>query len=70
MKTVSLEVDERIYPQIISFLRLLPEDLCHVFDEDDGASQEEMAAVQAIQARLLAGDDSEFVDWDEFKESL
>jgi len=31
MKTISLEVDERIYPQVISFLRLLPEDRCHVF---------------------------------------
>ena len=31
---------------------------------------EELATVKAIKARLLAGDDSEFVDWDDIKEKL
>ena len=70
MKTISLEVDERVYPHIINFLRLLPEERCHVFDEDDSPNPAELAAVQAIQARLQAGDESDFVDWDDIREKL
>ncbi len=70
MKTISLEVDDRIYSQVISFLRLLPEDCCHVFDDEDNLSPDESSAVKAIQARLEAGDESEFVDWDDIKETF
>lgn len=35
MKTINLQVDERIYPQVIGFLRLLPEKVCHIMEEDD-----------------------------------
>lgn len=65
MKTISLEIDERVYPQVVDFLRLLPKDFCHVLeDQDSTLTPEEYAAVQAAQARLQAGDDSDFVDWD------
>ena len=71
MKTISLEIDERVYPQVVGFLRLLPKDCCHVFEEDDTAlDMEELATVKAIQARLQAGDDSDFVDWDDIKDKL
>jgi len=70
MKTISLEVDDRIYSRVVSFLRLLPEDRCHVFDKEDSPSPQELQAVQEIQNRLLAGDESEFVDWDDIKEKL
>ena len=69
MKTISLEVDEQIYPQILNFLRLLPEDRCQVLDDEDSPSPAELAAVQAIQSRLRQGD-GEFVDWDAIKEQL
>ncbi len=70
MKTISLGVDERIYPQVVDFLRLLPEDRCHVFDEEDSPNPDELSEVRAIQARLLAGDENEFVDWDDIKGKL
>ena len=71
MKTISLEIDERVYTQVVSFLRLLPGECCHVFEEDDTAlDMEELATVKAIQARLQAGDDSDFVDWDDIKDKL
>ena len=70
MKTISLEIDERIYPQVLNFLRLLPEEQCHILEDEDSLSAEELAAVQTIQSRLRAGDESEFVDWDEIKERL
>jgi len=70
MKTISLEVDDQIYPQVVDFLRLLPKDRCHVVDEDEVPSPMEMLAVQAIQSRLRTGDESEFVDWDDIKDNL
>ncbi len=70
MKTISLEVDEQIYSQVLGFLRLLPEDRCHVLDDDDRPSREELLAVQAAQACREQGGDTEFVDWDEIKGKL
>ncbi len=68
MKTISLEVEESIYPNIVSFLRLLPEQSVHVLEDDsDTLSAEERIAVANSQARLQAGDDSEFEDWDSVK---
>ncbi|MFM8331916.1 MAG: hypothetical protein ACKN9T_09520 [Candidatus Methylumidiphilus sp.] len=32
MKTVLLEIDEAIYAQVLGFLRLLPEQQCHVIE--------------------------------------
>ena len=65
MKTISLEVEERIYPQVVNFLRLLPKDSCQVFEEEnDTLSPEEQSAVQAIQSRLQTGDVSEFENWE------
>lgn len=65
MKTISLEVEESIYPNIIGFLRLLPEQSVHALEDDsDTLSAEERIAVANSQARLQAGDDSEFEDWE------
>jgi len=70
MKTISLEIDEQIYPQVLNFLRLLPEDRCHILEDEDSLNPEELAALQDVQSRLRAGDESEFVDWDDIKDRL
>jgi len=71
MKTISVEVEDRIYKDVVNFLRLLPEQSVHVL-EDDGEtlSPQEREAVLALQARLKAGDDSEFEDWETVKAEL
>lgn len=64
MKTISLEIDERVYPQIVNFLRLLPENCCRVLEDDfSDFSPQEISAIQAIRSRLKAGDDSDFSDF-------
>ncbi len=68
--TNCLEANDRIHSNLIGFLRLLPEDRCHVFDNEDSLSLEEISAVKAIQARLEVGDESEFVDWEDIKEII
>jgi hypothetical protein len=70
MKTISLELDERVYPKVVSFLRLLPEDYCHILEDGDTASDAEQSTIATIQQRLAAGDESEFEDWDEVKRML
>ncbi|OAI17071.1 hypothetical protein A1507_11220 [Methylomonas koyamae] len=71
MKTISVEVEDRIYKDVVNFLRLLPEQSVHVL-EDDGEtlSPQERETVLALQARLKAGDDSEFEDWETVKAEL
>ena len=32
MKTLLLEIDETIYSQVLNFLRLLPENQCHIIE--------------------------------------
>jgi hypothetical protein len=68
--TNCLEANDRIHSNVIGLLRLLPEDRCHVFDDEDSLSLEEISAVKTIQARLEVGDESEFVDWEDIKEII
>lgn len=71
MKTISLELDEKVYPQVVNFLRLLPEKLCHIMEDDDTVlTPEEYSTIKAIQAKLDTGDESDFLDWDEVKDKL
>lgn len=71
MKTISLELDEQIYPQVVDFLRLLPEKLCHIMEDDDTVlTPDEYATIKAMQAKRDAGDTSDFLDWDEVKDKL
>lgn len=71
MKTISVEVEDRIYKDVVNFLRLLPEQSVRVLEDDsETLSPQEREAVLALQARLKAGDDSEFEDWDSVKAEL
>lgn len=71
MKTISLEIDEGIYPQVVDFLRLLPKDRCQGLEEDDSTlSAEEYSVVRAAQARIQAGDEGDFVDWEAMRAKL
>ncbi len=65
MKTITSEVKETVYKDMINFLRLLPKDSVRLLEDDsDRLSPDEQAVVVAIQARLAEGDDSEFEDWE------
>ena len=71
MKTISLEVEEQVYKDVINFLRLLPKESFRIMEEDsDKLSLEEQSVVQILQARLQAGDESEFEDWETVKTAL
>ncbi len=68
MKTISLEVDDNSYWDMMNFLRLLPKDRFHLLEDDsDSLSPEEQTQIKALQACLQAGDDSDFEDWEAIK---
>jgi cytoplasmic iron level regulating protein YaaA (DUF328/UPF0246 family) len=70
MKTISLEVDEQIYSNIINFLRLLPSERCRLIEDDDTLTPAEIAHLQAIRTQLRQHGDDEFDDWAEIKGQL
>lgn len=70
MRTITLELDERIYSQVVDFLRLLPKDACHVLDDDEPFGEEELKFVAESLERLEQGDDGDFTDWDSVKGKL
>ena len=71
MKTISVEVEDRIYKDVVNFLRLLPEQSVHVLEVDgETLSPQERETVLALQAKLKTGDDSEFEDWETVKAEL
>lgn len=38
MKTLLLELDDSIYPQVLGFLQILPEQQCHIIETSPKAS--------------------------------
>lgn len=70
MKTLTLEIDERAYPSLLNFLRALPADRYALFEDEEPLADAERDELHRIRARLAAGDESEFEDWDEVKASL
>lgn len=71
MKTISLEVNEQVYQQVVNFLRLLPQESCHLLEEDpDKLSKEEINIIEDLQNRLKAGDHSDFEDWTQVRDTL
>ena len=69
MKTIQLEVSDKIYQKVIDFLTLLPEDECHLLDEDE-LSTTELNQITLLSEQLKQGNNSEFDDWNNIKSSL
>ena len=69
MKTIQLEVSDKIYQKVIDFLTLLPEDECHLLDEDE-LSTAELNQITLLSEQLKQGNNSEFDDWNDIKSSL
>ncbi len=71
MKTISLEINEQIYQQIISFLRLLPLHQCRIVEEDDDTlSSAELSEITVIRKSISRGNESDFEDWAKVKGEL
>ena len=69
MKTILLEVEDNSYQIILDFIKLLPENRCHILEEDE-LSKEEHQHIQRCLAQIQQGDYSEFDDWETVKNQL
>ncbi len=71
MKTLTLEINEQAYPQIIQFLRLLSEEQCRIIeDEEDTLTADEISRIHAIRAKQMTSKDSGFDDWADIRDTL
>ncbi|MBS3953769.1 MAG: hypothetical protein KGZ88_12545 [Methylomicrobium sp.] len=66
MKTILLEVEDESYQTILDFIKLLPEQRCHILDEDE-LTKEEHHHVQKCLTQIAQGDYSEFDEWETVK---
>ncbi len=69
MKTVILEVDESVYSQLVSFLELLPSNLCHLAPEEK-LNQAEMEEINTIRDDYARGSRDNFDDWEKVRDKL
>lgn len=70
MKTILLEVEDSSYQIILDFIKLLPQNRCHIIEPDDVLTPEENQHIQKCLAQITQGDYSEFEDWELVKNQL
>ena len=70
MKTILLEVEDSVYKVILDFIKLLPENHCHLLEEDGQLSQQEQCHIQHCLTQIQKGDYSEFDEWEVVKDQL
>ncbi|QEP41759.1 hypothetical protein D5085_00525 [Ectothiorhodospiraceae bacterium BW-2] len=70
MKTLSVELNDQAYQQVIHFLQTLPKQDYHLLDDFDQLSTEEKQQLAAIEHQLAQNDSSDFESWDSVKQQL
>lgn len=71
MKTLSIEVDDKVYQEFKNFLKILPKESFVVLDEDsDELTLEESTEIYRLKKKADKGDFSEFEEWDNINENL
>ncbi len=69
MKTILLEVEDNAYQTILDFIKLLPENRCHILEESELLTDEQQH-IQHCLTQIKQGDYSEFDDWETVKNTL
>jgi predicted ATP-binding protein involved in virulence len=69
MKTLVLEIEDNAYQTVLDFIKLLPENRCHILEEPELLSHEQQH-IQRCLAQIQQGDYSEFDDWETVKNTL
>lgn len=70
MQTILLEIEDNSYKIILDFIKLLPENLCHILEQDDLLSTEDNQHIQKCLAQIEQSDYREFDDWETVKNRL
>jgi hypothetical protein len=71
MKTLSIEIADNVYQQLLNVLKVLPKDSFVLIEEDaDEPTAEESKEIYRLKKKADKGDYSEFEDWDKIKGKL
>ncbi len=71
MKSITIDISDKVYQTFRDFLKLLPEDSFKIYDDDpDELTAEEERAYYSIQKKIKKGDLSDFEDWDKVKKNF
>ncbi len=71
MKSITIEISEKVFKTFREFLELLPKDSFRIYDEDsDELTLEEEKAYYSANKKIEKGDFSDFEDWDSVKSNL
>jgi hypothetical protein len=71
MKSITIDISEKVYKTFRDFLELLPKDSFKIYDNDpDELTAEEEKAYYSIHKKIEKGDFNDFEDWDEVKKKF
>lgn len=71
MKSIIIDISDKVYNTFRNLLKQLPKDSFKVYDNDpDELTAEEKKAYYSAQKKIQKGDFSDFEDWDEVKKSF
>ncbi len=71
MRSITIDISDRVYKTFRDFLELLPKDSFRIYDDDpDELTAEEKKEYYSRQKKIKKGDFSDFEDWDDLKNSL
>lgn len=68
MKSITIDISDKVYKTFRDFLELLPKDSFRIYDDDpDALTVEEEKVFYSTQKKIEKGDFSDFEDWDDVK---
>jgi len=71
MKSITIDISDKVYKTFRDFLELLPKDSFKIYDNDpDELTAEEEKAYYSVKKKIEMGDFSDFEDWDEVKKKF
>lgn len=71
MKSITIDISDKVYKRFRDFLDLLPKDSFKIYDDDeDVLSVDEEKAFYASQKKINEGDFSDYENWDDVKEDI
>ncbi|HKL32479.1 MAG TPA: hypothetical protein VJ919_08100 [Tangfeifania sp.] len=71
MKSITIDISDKVYKTFRDFLELLPKDSFKIYDNDpDELTAEENKEYYSVQKKIEKQDFSDFEDWDELKKEF
>jgi len=71
MKSVTIDISDKVYDTFRKLLEKLPKGSFKIYDDDpDTLTAEEEKAYYSVQNKIKKGEFDDFEDWDDVKDSL